>query len=274
MPEAETGGSPCAGSVRERRVELPVAKEVADGLGGLKALSSGTLGMSLGISRTIGWRLLREQRGRPHKRVPVPCLAAPQMATRLRFCRVMLQRLKGSTHRIFWQASTPGASLLTCSSQTRSCFGSGTAGNSQNDRVRSSCPKKRDDPVTGFGDASQPEATSREGQGRRRSTRWRPVPARLHPSGVKMCSDEYHELLLRTTRPVMCPTKASLGLRSRQSTCWGGRPRHQDRNPLDHSVWSTTRGPCPALSITCDGSLSGLSMNSHRQTQVVSLGST
>ena len=42
--------------VRERRVELPIAKEVADGLAGPKALSSGTLGTSLGISRTTAWR--------------------------------------------------------------------------------------------------------------------------------------------------------------------------------------------------------------------------
>ena len=42
-------------ALRERRVELPIAKEVADGLAGQKALSSGTLVTSLGISRTTAW---------------------------------------------------------------------------------------------------------------------------------------------------------------------------------------------------------------------------
>ena len=79
---------------RERRVELPIAKEVADGLAGQKAISFGTLGTTLGISRTTAWRLLREQRGRPCKRVQVQCLTEQQKATRLPVCRVMLQRLK------------------------------------------------------------------------------------------------------------------------------------------------------------------------------------
>ena len=79
--------------VRDRRVELPIAKEVADGLAGQKALSSGTLGTNLGVSRTTAWRLLREQHGRPYKRLPVQSLTEQQKAT-----DVLLSISGGSWH--------------------------------------------------------------------------------------------------------------------------------------------------------------------------------
>ena len=96
------------------RVELPIAKEAADGHAGQKALSFGTLAMSLGITRTTFWRLLREQRGRPYKRVSLTVMSGAPAS-------------QGEVPH-FPEAPSLGAPHQTCSSQTRSCFGSGLRG--------------------------------------------------------------------------------------------------------------------------------------------------
>ena len=244
-------------AVRERRVELPIAKEVADGLAGQKALSSGTLGTSLGISRTTAWRLLRGQHGRPYKRVPVQSLTEQQKVTRLHFCRVMLLRLNGTTYR------TPGkrpprVHLSHVLFSDEKLFRIRTAGNSQNERVWSTVPQKRMIPL-------QDLVTPRNQKQRLAGVM---VGGAVHagglfppafiPVGVKMCSEEYQELVSthylpraralwdqqewrfqQDNAPSHVSKKSLAWFKEQDVNLLGWPPVSPDLNPLDYSVWST-----------------------------------
>ena len=80
----------------------------------------------------------------------------------------MIQGLKGTTYRM---GASPQRALLG-----REGVSVQDCGELAERQGVVELSEETDEPITGFGDASQPEATSRGGHGRRRIARWRPVP--------------------------------------------------------------------------------------------------